>query len=189
MDDTRLVGCLQRLGDLRRNRKGLVNGDRPLGDAVGEGGAFDELEDQRTGVVALLEAIEAIDGGDIGVVETRQDLRFPLEPGQAIRIVREFVRQDLERDLTVELRVGGLPDLAHPALADESGHLVVAEAGLRSHRHRSVGSIPRAQEAVHNPNRVRATPRRSVRIMSLQGLRALSCAAARRRDTMTRRIR
>ncbi|MEO2197919.1 MAG: hypothetical protein ABGY72_17770 [bacterium] len=68
MDDTRLVGRLQGFGDLRRNRQGLINGDRPLGDAVGEGGAFDELEDQRAGVVALL---EAIDGGDIGVVETR----------------------------------------------------------------------------------------------------------------------
>ena len=40
----------------------------------------------------------------------------------------ERLRQNLERHLAVQLRVGGLPDLPHPSLADEGGHVVVAEA-------------------------------------------------------------
>ena len=36
--------------------------------------------------------------------------------------------QDLQRDLAVELRVGGLPDLAHAALAEQGDDVVVAEA-------------------------------------------------------------
>jgi hypothetical protein len=37
-----------------------------------------------------------------------------LEPGEAVRIIGEGVRQDLQRDLAVELRIGGLPDLPIP---------------------------------------------------------------------------
>ena len=61
--------------------------------------------------------------------ERRENLRLPREPGQAIRIGREGVGEDLQRDLAVELGVGGLSDLAHAALADEGGDVVVAELG------------------------------------------------------------
>ena len=37
--------------------------------------------------------------------------------------------------LAVELRVGGLPDLAHAALAEQGGHVVVAEAGAGAKGH------------------------------------------------------
>jgi hypothetical protein len=35
--------------------------------------------------------------------------------------------QDLQRDLPVELGIGGLIDLPHATLADEGGDVVVAE--------------------------------------------------------------
>ena len=38
-------------------------------------------------------------------------------------------------DLAVELGVGGLIDLPHAPLADEGGHIVVAEAGADLERH------------------------------------------------------
>ncbi len=63
------------------------------------------------------------------MVEAGEDLRLPFEPGEAIWISREGVGEDLQRDLAVELRVGGLPDLAHPALAQEGGDVIVPEAG------------------------------------------------------------
>ena len=44
------------------------------------------------------------------------------------RIRREGVGEDLQGDLTVELSVGGLPDLAHPARAEEGGDVVEPEA-------------------------------------------------------------
>ena len=54
---------------------------------------------------------------------------LPREPGEAVRVRCEGVWEDLQGDLAIELRVGGLPDLAHAALADEGGHVVMAEAG------------------------------------------------------------
>ncbi len=64
---------LQRLGDLFRNRQRLIQRDRPLGDPVREGRAFDQLQDQRPRPLGLL---DAVDGGDVGVVEADEDLRL-----------------------------------------------------------------------------------------------------------------
>ncbi len=47
MDDAGVVGGLQRLGDLSRDWERLIDRDRALRDAVGEGRAFDELENER----------------------------------------------------------------------------------------------------------------------------------------------
>ena len=41
--------------------------------------------------------------------------------------------------LPVQRRVGGSPDLAHPALADEGGDRVVAESGADVQRHELLG--------------------------------------------------
>jgi len=74
------------------------------------------------------------------MVEAGEDLRLSRESGEPVRVRREGVGEDLQRDLAVELGVGGLPDLAHAALAQEGGHVIVPEAGtygavsrLRSH--------------------------------------------------------
>ena len=50
--------------------------------------------------------LDAVDGGDVGVVEAGEYLRLPREPGEPIRILSKGVRKDLQRDLAVELRVG-----------------------------------------------------------------------------------
>ena len=46
--------------------------------------------------------------------------------------LREGVRQDLQRDVAIELRVAGAIDLAHAACADLRGDFVGAEAGAGS---------------------------------------------------------
>ena len=46
------------------------------------------------------------------MVEAGENLRFPREPGEPIRIRREGVRESFQGDLAVELGVGRLPDLA-----------------------------------------------------------------------------
>ena len=45
----------------------------------------------------------------------------------------------LQRDIAVELGVGGLPDLPHAAFADEGGHVVVPEAVTDGQWHQSLG--------------------------------------------------
>ena len=112
MNHPRLVRGLQRLGDLLRNRQRLLQRDRPLSDPVGEGRPLDQLQHQRPRALGFL---NAVDGGDVRVVEAGEDLRLPLEPGEPVWVSRERIREDLQRDLAVELGVGGLPDLAHAA--------------------------------------------------------------------------
>ena len=139
MDHPGFVRGLQRLGDLFRNRQRLVDGDRTLRDPVSKGRSFDQLQDERLGVVGLL---NAVDGGDTRGVEAGEHLRLPLEPGEPIRVSRRGVGQDLQRDIMAELRIGGLIDLSHPSLADEGGHVVVAEAGADGQSHSWVRTSP-----------------------------------------------
>ena len=103
MDHTGFMRGFQSLGDLLCNRQRLIHRDRPLGDPVSQGRPFHQLQDEGSGLVALL---DAVDLRDVRMVEGRQDLRFPLEPGQAIRVGGEGVRRNLQGDIAVELGVG-----------------------------------------------------------------------------------
>jgi hypothetical protein len=50
-----------------------------------------------------------------GVVERGEHLRLPLEPRETLGVRGEDRRQQLQRDVATELRVGRPVDLAHPA--------------------------------------------------------------------------
>ena len=115
---------LQRLGNLLRDRQRLIQRDRPCDDPVGKRRAFNQLQDERLGVVTLL---DAVDGGDAGVVQAGEHLRFPLEPGEPVGVSGEGVRQDLQRDIAAELGVGGAIDLPHPAFTDQGGDVVMPQ--------------------------------------------------------------
>ena len=80
---------------------------------------------------------------DVRVIEAGEDLRLPLEPGEAIRVIGKGDGEDLQRDLAVKLGVGGLPDLVHTPLAEQSGHVVMAETGADCERHRLSGPCSR----------------------------------------------
>ena len=105
---------------------GFVEGNGTTLDTVGQRRAFDEFKDQRLGIARVFQTVYR---GDIRMVQAGKNLCFPLEPRQPIRIVGKRFGQDLQRDLAVELRVGGLLHLAHSALADEGRHVVMAESG------------------------------------------------------------
>ena len=115
MNDPGLVGGLQRFGDLLGDREGFIDGDGASRDAIRQRRTLDELEDQRSNVLGLL---QPVDGADVRMVQAGQDLRLPLESGEAIRVVRKGLRQDLQSDLAVELGVGGQPDLPHAAFPE-----------------------------------------------------------------------
>ena len=55
---------------------------------------------------------------NVGVVEAGQHLGFALESGESIRVNREGLMEDFQRNIAAELR----------ALADEGGDVVVPEA-------------------------------------------------------------
>ena len=52
------------------------------------------------------------------MIERGEHLRFALEPREPSGIARERLRQDLDRDLAIELGVARAVDLAHAAGAE-----------------------------------------------------------------------
>ena len=60
--------------------------------------------------------------------ERRDGLRFALESRERGRIACERRRQDLDGDVSIELRVAGFVDLAHPPGTEGGEHFVSAEA-------------------------------------------------------------
>ncbi len=59
-------------------------------------GSLDQLQHQRPRPLGFL---DAVDGGNVRVVETGEDLRLPREPGEPVRVRREVVGEDLQGDL------------------------------------------------------------------------------------------
>ena len=71
---------------------------------------------------------EPVDRGDVRMVERGQRLGFALEAQQAIGIARERLRQSLQCDVTIELRIAGAIALAHPTFVKERSDCIDAEA-------------------------------------------------------------
>ena len=61
--------------------------------------------------------------------------RFLLEPALAIGIARERRRQNLDRDLALQLRVAGAIDLPHAAGAEPAEDLESADSITRGQAH------------------------------------------------------
>jgi hypothetical protein len=63
----------------------VIDRHRPLRDAIGERGPLDAFHDQRRHARRFL---EAVDRGDVGVVQRRDDFRFSLEARQPFNVER-----------------------------------------------------------------------------------------------------
>ena len=70
--------------------------------------------------------------GDVRMVQRGEHFRFALKASEPIVIRRDGRRQDLDRDLALQLGVGGPIHLAHAAFADLGGDFVDAETGAGS---------------------------------------------------------
>ena len=94
--------------------------------------AFNQFHDERTDTARFF---ETMDVRDVGVIQRRQRLRFAREPGQAIGIAGEGVRQDLQRDVAIQLRVVCAIHLAHATCAEGGANLIRADTGgnLKEH--------------------------------------------------------
>ena len=164
VDDPLLVRRLEGLGDLAGDGEGLVERERAALQPLGEVFALDELHDEGADAARLL---EAVDRGDVGVLQLGEELRLALEAGEALGVGGERLGQDLDRDLALQLRVGRPVDDPHAALAERGGDLVRAEC--RADLHES----PRASRSSRA-----ATPAR--RRSSVQSRAAESAADASR---------
>ena len=98
---------------------------RPACDEVRERRPIDQLQDERLLAVRFL---EPVDRRDVRMIQRREHLRFALEARQAIGIEREQFGQDLQRNVTIQLRVARAVHLAHGAGAEQRDDLVRPDA-------------------------------------------------------------
>lgn len=63
------------------------------------------------------------------MVELSEKLSFALEAREAFLVLRELLRQDLDRDLALQLRVGGAIHLTHAAFTQLGGDLGWVDLG------------------------------------------------------------
>ena len=98
MDDALRVGGLDGVSDLRGDGKRVVERDRTLRDPLGQRRSVDELHHERVNVLRIL---DAVDVGDVRMVERREDLRFDLKPGEPLRVCSDAGRQGLDGDIPV----------------------------------------------------------------------------------------
>jgi hypothetical protein len=121
MDDALLVRRFERVGDLSGDGQRLGQRDGAARDVRGEILAFDEFHHQGREVGRLL---EAVDRGNVRVVQRGQDFSFTLEPCEAIRVAGDRCGQHLDRDGPLEIAVGGAIDLTHTTRTDLRGDFV-----------------------------------------------------------------
>jgi hypothetical protein len=73
------------------------------------------------------------------MIDRREHLGFPIEPGEALRIPGELRWQRFDRDITIEPGIAGTIHLAHPAFAKLGDHGVRADATADHPRDYMVG--------------------------------------------------
>ena len=134
VDQTGLVGGVQRRGHLLHHRDGVGRGDGLLGLGLGEHLTQRATLDQpHVQVEPAVDLAEAVDGDDVRVVDPGGGLRFAAKALLEDLVLGHVVWQDLERDDAVGPGVVGLIDLAHSAPAQQLLQLVVPE-WCRIHR-------------------------------------------------------
>ena len=70
---------------------------------------------------------EAVNRGDVGVIQRGEHFRFALKAREPIGVSRDGRRQSLDRNLALQLRVRRAVDLAHAAGADGGDHFIGTE--------------------------------------------------------------
>ena len=144
MNDAQVVSGAESVRQLQTDRPEALERHARVGNVLGEGRAQDQLHGQEVAPFAVLD-IE--DRHHAGVAYRCQCLGFPLEARKAIRILRNLLRQQLERHVSLQAGVVSAVDLAHAPLAEQLDQPVVAERVTEPQRCSLVRLGPRlAQE-------------------------------------------
>ncbi len=150
MDDALLVRHFERLANLFRDWQRFIARDRTLRDSLGKRRTVDQFEHKGGPAIRLF---EAVDGGNIRVIEGGEHLRFPCEAGEPIGLERKGVRQYLERDVAMESTVARAIDLTHPADAQQTSNLIHADVDTRFECHATRARLygPQLPRRASNP--------------------------------------
>ena len=128
VNDACFVCGLERVGDLLRDRTGLVGRQRTSCNPLGQRRAPYELHREGADRAGLL---HAVDLSDVRVVERREGSGLTLETQEPFGVVRDVTGQHLESHVAVKSRIARAIHLAHPAGTEQRDDLVRAEPGAR----------------------------------------------------------
>ena len=109
MNDALSVRRFEGFGDLLRDLERFVHRDRALLQSIRQRLAFDEFEHQKARARGL---VDFMNRSDVGMIKRRQNLGFALESRDAVRITRELLRKDFDRDFALQLAVARTIDFA-----------------------------------------------------------------------------
>ena len=124
VENALLVGGLESPSDLLRDVQSFFELQRALGDLLVERLAFDEGHRDEGFAIDIIDLEYR---ADVGVMECRRSLRFPLEPGSNVSVAEQMSRQKLERDLAFKPGVLGLVNDTHATLTELLGDLVMTD--------------------------------------------------------------
>ena len=136
MNDAALVGRVERLRHLPRDRDCFGDAESVMRDSFGERHTLDEFEDEHLDPRGVF--FQTVNLRDVRVVERREYLRFAAETRPAVGIVVQHGAKNLQRDITVQSRVASAIDLAHAAGAQRRDDLVGADASTGGQRQTNV---------------------------------------------------
>ena len=123
MNNASVMGGLRRVSELTWKPEHLVE-RQPTPAAciavssnpIGECFTIDQLHDESRCGSRLFDPEKR---GDVGMNERREDERFLLEAGKALRIERVSVWENLQGDIAAQSGVAGAIDFAHSASAQQ----------------------------------------------------------------------
>jgi len=124
--DATLMRGTHRVGERDRIRKDPIDRQSAWRNDRLEGSPFDQLQGQERNASRFF---DRINGDDVGMIQGSDSMRLALESFTAVRVHRQLARQHLESHATSESRVLGGVDLAHAALTEGFGDVVVTDAG------------------------------------------------------------
>ncbi len=121
MDDPLVVRGVQRVSHLARDRERLADWQRAILQGRGKRLSLHQLKDDEPRAARLF---DAVDRGNVRMIQRREDLRFPLEARHPFGIGMCQIRERLDGDVPAEARIAGAIDLAHAAGADGGEDLI-----------------------------------------------------------------
>ena len=128
MNNAALAGEFERFGNLRGNSQGVSHRQRSAGEAGFERLALDELHGDKanSGSACRRRALaDFVDLRNERMIEPRRSVGFSQQTPSCRLVGSLALRQELERDLAIELKILRQIHFAHTALADFRENAVV----------------------------------------------------------------
>ncbi len=124
VDDALGMRGIERLGDVNADREQLLHLQRTIADEMLQRLAFQILHDD-VGLIAFF--ADVINGADVGMIQGRRGLGLTPEAAERCGVASDIFRKEFQGDETMQARVFGLVNHAHPATTELLDHSVVRD--------------------------------------------------------------